>query len=148
MLLKRRILLPWLLSSAAMYGLSYLWHGIALTDLSELKVPMALYLALSGVVYLLIGAGITAAVHWSIVHEWISLKTGFPFWSALVGAVVGFMVYLLVFTLGMSFASHALRHVVVDVLWQMFEQAIGGLLVSLGIIYDMHRSFLEAERAK
>jgi TRAP-type mannitol/chloroaromatic compound transport system permease small subunit len=65
-----------------------------------------------------------------------------------VGAVVGFMVYLLVFTLGMSFASHALRHVVVDVLWQMFEQAIGGLLVSLGIIYDMHRSFLEAERAK
>jgi hypothetical protein len=148
MLLKRRILLPWLLSAVVMYGLSYLWHGIALTDLDDLKMPMALYLVLSAVAYLITGGGITAAVHQSIVHEWISLKAGFPFMSALVGAVIGFIVYLLVLTLGMSFADHGLRHIVVDVLWQMLEQALGGLVVSLGIIYDMHRSFLEAERAK
>ena len=30
--------------------------------------------------------------------------------------------------------------------WTGAEQAIGGLMVSLGIIYDMHRSFMEAER--
>jgi hypothetical protein len=37
--------------------------------------------------------------------------------------------------------------VVVDILWQMVEQGLGGLIVSLGLIYDMHRSFLESERA-
>jgi hypothetical protein len=41
-----------------------------------------------------------------------------------------------------------LRHVLVDVLWQVFEQAIGGLAVSLGMIYGMHRSFMEAEHAR
>jgi hypothetical protein len=38
-------------------------------------------------------------------------------------------------------------HVVADILWQMIEQGMGGLAVSLGIIYDMHKSFLEQERA-
>jgi hypothetical protein len=37
-------------------------------------------------------------------------------------------------------------HVLVDVLWQMVEQGIGGLAVSLGIIYDLHQRFLEQER--
>jgi hypothetical protein len=37
-------------------------------------------------------------------------------------------------------------HIAVDILWQMVEQGIGGLMVSLGIIYDMHKSFLESER--
>jgi hypothetical protein len=36
--------------------------------------------------------------------------------------------------------------VLVDVLWQMVEQGIGGLAVSLGIIYDLHQRFLEQER--
>lgn len=148
MLLERRILLPWVLSAVVMYGLSYVWHGIALTDLSELKVPLALYLTLSGVVYLLIGLGITVAVHQCIRHEWISLRSGFPLMSIGVGAIIGFVVYLLVLTLGMSFASGQLRHILVDVLWQMFEQGLGGLMVGLGIIYDIHRSFLETERAK
>ena len=39
-----------------------------------------------------------------------------------------------------------MMHIVVDILWQMLEQALGGLMVSLGI-YDMHRAFLEHERA-
>lgn len=147
-MLQRRILLPWVLSSVVMYALSYVWHGLALTDLSELKIPLPAYLALSAVAYLLIGLGITVAVHQAIQHSWISLKSGFPMMSILVGAIIGFIVYLLVLTLGMSFASGQLRHVVIDVLWQMFEQGLGGLMVGLGIIYDMHRSFLEAERAK
>lgn len=130
-----------------MYGLSYLWHGLALTDLQELKIPTSLYLVLSGLVYLIIGLGITVAVHQCVLHEWISLKRAFPLMSMLLGAAIGFVVYLLVFILGMSFAGHHMLHIVVDILWQMVEQGVGGLMVSLGIIYDMHRTFLEAERA-
>lgn len=146
MLGRRRILLPWLLSAFVMYGLSYLWHGIVLTDLDEIHIPVTLYLILSGLVYVIIGIGMTVAVHQAIIHEWISLKRGFPLMAMLLGAAIGFVVYLLVFILGVSFAKHGLEHVVVDVLWQMVEQALGGLMVSLGIIYDLHRSFLEAEK--
>ena len=148
MLLRRRTLVPWLLSAVLMFGASFLWHGIALNDLSELRVPMALYLSLSGVVYLLLGLGITVAVQQCVVHEWISLRSGFPAMSMLVGSVVGFIVYLVALTMGMSFSTHALPHMVVDALWQMFEQGLGGLMVSLGMIYDMRRSFMEAERAR
>jgi hypothetical protein len=59
---------------------------------------------------------------------------------------VGFFVYLVIFVLGISFAKHGMVHVLVDVLWQMFEQGVGGLAVSLGIIYDMRQSYLEAEQ--
>jgi TRAP-type mannitol/chloroaromatic compound transport system permease small subunit len=56
-------------------------------------------------------------------------------------------VYLVIFVLGMSFAKNGMAHVVVDIIWQMVEQSIGGLMVSLGIIYDMHQRFIEQERA-
>ena len=65
-----------------------------------------------------------------------------------IGAAVGFVVYLLVFILGMSFASREMVHIVVDILWQMLEQGLGGLMVSFGLMYDMHRTFMDAERAK
>lgn len=131
-----------------MYLLSWLWHGMALTDLSEMTIPKPLYFTLAGLVYLILGFGLTFAVHTAIEHEWISLKRAFPFTSALLGAVVGFVVYLVIFVLGMSFVKTGMVHVLVDVLWQMLEQGVGGLCVSLGIINDMHRRYLETERAK
>jgi hypothetical protein len=39
-------------------------------------------------------------------------------------------------------------HIVADVCWQMAEQAFGGLAVALGIIYDLHQTFLESERSR
>ena len=91
-LFSRRYLLPWLISAIVMFGLSYLWHGLLLRDLQELKVPLGLYLGLSGLVYLVVGLVITVLVHEAIRHEWISLKRAFPLNSMLVGAVVGFVV--------------------------------------------------------
>lgn len=147
-LLRRHILLPTLLSAAMMYLLSWLWHGLALTDLEEMTIPKPLYFTLAALVYLVLGGGLTFIVHTAIMHDWISLKRAFPLTSALIGAAIGFFVYLLIFVLGMSFVKGGMLHVVVDVLWQMLEQGIGGLCVSLGIIYDMHKRYLEAERAQ
>jgi hypothetical protein len=130
-----------------MFALSCLWHGVALTDLDELRMPLGLYFGLAGVAYLLIALGISIAVRQGVLRQWISLKRGFPLTSTMVGVAIGAIVYLLVFTLGLSFAGHELRHVILDALWQMFEQGIGGLVVSAGMIYIMHRSFIEGERA-
>jgi hypothetical protein len=145
-LFQRYIMAPWLFSSVAMYAISYLWHGVALTDLQELSIPKTLYMILSAVIYLVIGLAMTIGIHKAIQYEFISLKEAFPLMSALVGAAVGFFVYLVIFVLGISFAKHGMVHVLVDVLWQMFEQGVGGLAVSLGIIYDMRQSYLEAEQ--
>ena len=145
--LKRFILLPWLLASTVMFGLSYVWHGMLLSDLQELQIPKALYFVLAGLVYLGLGLGITVAAHKAVQYEWISLKRAFPFMVMLLAAAIGFFVYLVIFVLGMSFAKHSAVHVVVDVLWQMVEQGLGGLMVSLGMIYDMHQRFLDQERA-
>lgn len=143
---RRFILLPWLLSSAVMFGLSYVWHGLVLSDLSELRVPLALYLVLAALVYIVLGLAITIGAHKAVQYELISLKRAFPFMVMLMAAAVGFFVYLVIFVLGMSFVKHGMMHVVVDVLWQMLEQGLGGLVVSLGMIYDMHQRFLEQER--
>jgi hypothetical protein len=148
MLRERRIWLPWIASALLMFGMSYLWHGVALNDLHELRVPIALYLTLSALAYLIIGLGITVAVHQCIQHHWISLRQGFPLKGMLVGSIIGFVVFLLAFLFGMSFTDHAMMHLVVDVLWQMAEQSIGGLAVALGIIYDLHQNFLEHERGR
>lgn len=147
MIFRRHILLPWLLAAVVMYGLSYLWHGVILSDFQDLKIPKPLYLSLAAVVYLVLGLAQTLLTHKAVEHEWISLKGPFPLTAMLLSAPVGFFVYLVIFTLGMSFAKHGIEHIVVDVVWQMLEQAIGGLMVSLGIIYDMHQRFLEQERA-
>ncbi len=130
-----------------MFLLSWVWHGLALTDLQELKIPKPLYFSLAGLVYLILGLGMTMGIHHAIHSEWISLKRAFPLSAMLVGGAVGFFVYLIIFVLGMSFAKSGMMHVLVDVLWQMLEQGLGGLAVSLGIIYDMHKSYLESERA-
>lgn len=138
---------PWLLSAVVMAAISYAWHGLALTDISDLRMDLWHYLGLSTVAYLLIGLGLTLAIHLGIAREWISLKTGFPWKSMLAGAIMGVLIYGVVLASGLSFASHGIQHVVVDLVWQVVEQAVGGLMVSLGIIYDLHRSFMEAERA-
>lgn len=130
-----------------MFLISWLWHGLALTDLEEIRIPLTLYFCLAGIVYVVLGLAMTFAIHTAIMHEWISLKRAFPFTSMLLGAALGFFVYLAIFVLGMSFTKGGMVHVVADVLWQMLEQGIGGLMVSLGIIYDMHKRYLESERA-
>lgn len=147
MLLRRYILLPWLLSTVVMLGMSFLWHGVVLMDLQELRVPLTLYTILAVLVYLVVGLGLTIFTHKAIEYEWISLKGPFPLMSFMLGAAAGFFVYLVIFVLGMSFAKPGVVHIAVDILWQMFEQGLGGLMVSLGIIYDMRETFLENERA-
>lgn len=109
---------------------------------------MGLYVALSAVVYLVIGLGTTFAMHQAIQHKWIGIRQGFPFKGLLLGAILGFLVYLVAFIFGMSFTDRKVMHILVDILWQMVEQGLGGLMVSLGIIYDLHQAFLENERAQ
>lgn len=130
-----------------MAGLSYVWHGVALTDVAELRMSGLKYAGVSAVVYLVLAMVLTWTVHFFLGREWINLKGAFPLKAVVLGAVFGAGVYLLVLFTGLSFADHGVHHVVVDLIWQVVEQSVGGLMVGLGIVYDLHRSFMEAERA-
>jgi len=147
-LLKRRILAPWLLSAVVMMVISFAWHGLALTDISDLRMDRRLYFGLSTLAYLIIALAITRMVQFLIMREWISLKGPFPVKAMFVGGATGIVVYLAILAMGLSFASRGMQHAVVDFAWQVVEQSVGGLMVGLGIIYDLHRNFMEAERAR
>ncbi len=143
----RKTLLAWLLSSIVMYGFSYLWHAYLLTDLQDVEYPLPLFLILGGIVYLLIGGALFGLLNYLVNNKLITFDNKFPWKAMCLGAILGFSVYLITFILGLSFNPHGVEHILVDFLWQMFEQAMGGLVVALAFIYDARKSQLEFEGA-
>lgn len=124
----------WLVSSIMMYGLSFVWHGVLLNDYMSIKYPMWMYFTLAAVVYLVIGFVLTYLYHYTYTHR-IKYK------GMLLGACLGFFIYLMAFVLGVSFNPNSLEHTVVDFLWQMFEQGVGGAAIGavMRFLVDMDR---------
>ena len=143
----RRLILSWFLSSAVMFGLSYLWHAYLLTDINDVTYPLSMFLILAAMVYVMIGGVLYGALSYLVNNSLIDLKTNFPLKSMAVGAVVGFCFYLITFILGLSFNPHGVEHIIADFMWQMCEQSIGGLVISLVFIYDARKAQLEHEGA-
>lgn len=119
-------LICWIASAVLMYGMSYLWHGVLLNDYIHIKYPMWMYFLLSGVVYLVIGLLLTYMYKYTYTH-----KTQYK--GMMLGSFVGFFIYLIAFVLGVSFSQTSIDHIVVDFIWQMVEQGIGG--ASVGFIH-------------
>lgn len=126
---RTRYLVAFLLSTAVMMLSSLLWHGILLNDLRNIPQPEVLFFSLWALLYLGIGLGLTLAINLLSSNFKFSIKP----W--LVGALVGFFLYLIAFVLGISFKTNGAEHIVVDFLWQMIEQGIGGAVV--GFVYYM-----------
>ncbi|NNC83563.1 MAG: hypothetical protein HKN79_08295 [Flavobacteriales bacterium] len=127
-------LTSWLTSAVIMYALSFLWHGVLLNDYVNIKYPMWLYFLLAGVVYLVIGLILTYLYYYTYTKK-------MQYKGALMGACLGFFIYLIAFVLGVSFNQNSLHHIVVDFIWQMVEQGIGGSSVGFlfGFLSHMHK---------
>lgn len=135
---RKRYYLPWIYSSIFMFGLSFLWHGYILNDFSELPYSIELFFILSGVVYISIGFAITMAAIKLSVHK-NKLVNGL-----LLGSVFGFFLYLIAFVLGVSFSrGSGLEHIMVDIVWQMLEQAIGGGIA--GFLYHFYKEMAKIQ---
>lgn len=130
----RGYIIPWLLASLSMYGLSYLWHGWFLNDLEKLQYPLPMFMGLALIVYLVIGAVMTWALD-QIDLSKASLIKGF-----MVGSICGFVLYLVAFTLGVSFSAEGMEHVIVDFAWQMIEEGIGGALIAVALYIQQRNS--------
>jgi hypothetical protein len=138
MKLRKRYMIPWLYSSIFMFGLSYVWHGLILNDLSEVSYPLPLFFFLAAIVYSFMGLVMTL----TIIKTEISTKKWLN--GVIIGSVVGFFLYLIAFVVGVSFSSNAaLEHVILDITWQMIEQSFGGLLI--GYLYHTYKEIRKAE---
>ncbi len=120
--------LSWIVSSLAMFCLSYAWHGLLLNDLLKINYPLDVFLLVSGLVYLGIGLIITLVTFFAP-----RIKDSFKYGIAAGGAI-GIFVYAIAFVVGISFYPKlSLTMVAIDVSWQCLEQGIGGL--TSGLIY-------------
>jgi membrane protease YdiL (CAAX protease family) len=121
---KRIFYIAWIVSSTIMFLLSYLWHGLILNDLKNLQYPLEMFMLLATLLYIVLGFGL------AFLYNYLNFSRNIKFKGSILGSFTGFFVYLIAFTLGVSFGSSKMEHVVVDFIWQMIEQGIGGLAVS------------------
>ena len=99
-----------------------------------------MFLSLSAIVYLVVAFLLTWIMSQQKVKDKIFTK------GLLIGGAVGFCIYLIAFTLGVSFSQNGIEHIVVDFIWQMTEQGIGGGVI--GILYAIyHRQDRMLEKA-
>jgi len=120
---KRWFVQVWAITSVVMFVLSYLWHGLLLNDYVNIKYPMWLYFIMASIVYVVIGFILT------YLHQYTSINK-VKYKGLFIGALLGFFIYLIAFVLGVSYNPHSIEHTVVDFLWQMAEQGIGGMTVA------------------
>jgi len=124
-----RYLVAFLLSTTVMIISSLLWHGILLNDLRNIPQPEELFFSLWVLLYLVIGLILCLAINL------LKANLSFRIKPWLVGALLGFFLYLVAFVMGISFKTTGTEHIVVDFLWQMIEQGLGGAIV--GFVYYM-----------
>lgn len=126
-MLKKRFILSFFLSTIVMMAASYVWHGLILNDLQFVPQPHFLFYTLAVLTYLIIGFALT------FVYTYLSMGIGLKFKASLMGLAFGFCIYLIAFVFGVSFKGSGTEHVVVDFMWQMLEQGMGG--ATIGFIY-------------
>lgn len=123
-----RFFVSWILSSITMFGASYLWHGVFLTDFSRIDYPFGIFLTVACFVYLLFGFIITKSFSFILFHK-ISQKTLRGF---VIGSIVGLSVFCITLVAGVSFSYQlTLENLLLDFSWQIIEQSLGGVVVGL-----------------
>lgn len=138
-----RFYISWIVSAILMYAAFYIWHGVFLNDINSITFPKLIFLGLAAIVYLVI-----AVILYKIFETNLMSKY---FYSPMLrgimsGIILGFFLFAFVTVLGISFTkNHSLTNILVDCVWQIIEQMLGGAIIGLGkiFIFDPH---LEMEK--
>lgn len=126
-----RFFVSWIFSSLAMFGASYWWHGIFLTDFSKLHYPKGIFLTIACLVYLLLGFLLSKGYELKIFGRFSSK----PFLrGTMAGASLGVIIFSISFVTGVNFNSQITMQILfLDFVWQILEQTLGGFIV--GCVY-------------
>ena len=133
-MLTKRFFISWIATSAVMFFISYIWHGIFLTDYSRLSYPKEVFLIFASIVYLILGFVVTKAIDVKFLEGHLKRKPIIR--GAVSGAICGFGLFLIATVVGVSFSTGSnMENLLLDVTWQIVEQAIGGIVVGLVHIF-------------
>ncbi len=133
----KRFNISWIGSSLVMFALSYIWHGLFLTDFSRLSYPKELFLVFASFVYLIIGFIMAKAIDVKFLENHFKRKPIIK--GAVAGAALGFTLFIISTVVGVSFSTGSkLENLLLDVCWQVIEQSFGGVAVGLAhfFIFD------------
>jgi len=97
---------------------------VLLNDLQNINYDKNLFFGLLAVVYLAVGGALSFVLMLYKPEDNRIMK------HTTIGIATGFVVYLIAFTLGLSFKGSGLSYAVVDCGWQMVEQATGAFIIS------------------
>lgn len=120
----KRFAISWGISSLVMIILSFIWHGLLLNDFRNITYNFQFFVGLTILVYLLIGFILNVLLNYLKFEDNAFSK------RTMIGGAFGFFIYLIVFTLGISYHNRGLEHVLIDFSWQMIEQGTGAVVVS------------------
>ncbi|MEO6883942.1 MAG: hypothetical protein ABI199_07945 [Bacteroidia bacterium] len=127
----KKFFTAWIVSSVVMFSAFYLWHGVLLNDLSHSPYPKTIFLAVASFVYLIIGFALNS-VYESRLMEKFPKKPRLK--GLIIGAICGAIIYFMSVVIGVSFNGGMTRvNVLINITWQMAEQALGG--ISIGFIH-------------
>ncbi|MCT4581913.1 MAG: hypothetical protein N4A35_10880 [Flavobacteriales bacterium] len=120
-----RLITGAIIGASFMLLLFYIWHGVVLNDLSFLQYDQNIFIGLLSLVYLSIAFAL------SFVIAVYNPEQNRFFKHLSIGVFMGFLIYLIVFVLGISFNGGGIEHIVLDLSWQMLEQMLGSGVVSI-----------------
>jgi hypothetical protein len=112
-----------------MYAAFYLWHGILSTDFYRIEYPKPIFLTLAGIVYFVISFvlyKIYELKFWQRITHNLFLR------GILAGTALGFLLFAITTVLGVGFsAGLSTKILLMDLVWQLLEQSIGGIIIAL-----------------
>lgn len=132
-MLNIRFFVAWILGALLMYSAFYLWHGVISTDFYRVQYPKGIFLGLAAVVYLIISFVLYKVFE---LKFWNKITTNLFVKGALTGAIIGFILFAFTLVIGVGFSgSYSMKILMVDLIWQIIEQSIGGLVVALAHLF-------------
>jgi len=118
----------WIISALLMYVLFYIFHGILTNDLLRISIPRSVFLTVAGIVYLVLGFGMSVLLDASFFKKEVKSTYTRAF---IAGPIVGLFLYAVALIVGISFsAKFTLINMFVDIGWQVFEQTVGIVLIA------------------
>jgi hypothetical protein len=128
MKLNTRFYVSWILGSVLMYSLFYMWHGVFLNDFKKISFPFTWLIIFTSIAYITISFLLYA------VYESKPMKNVYNFFvrGIFSGLLLGFVIFAISTVVTISISRHlSAQHLMLDCVWQMVEQTIGGLLLGL-----------------
>jgi hypothetical protein len=136
-----RFFIAWILGAVVMYSAFYFWHGVVLTDLSRITYSHSLFLIFAAITYLVISFIVYKVFSlklWNRISSNLFLK------ALLTGISVGFILFVVTTVLGISFSMrNSMTYMLTDCAWQVVEQSLGAVIVSLAHMFIYEPEFSE-----